>query len=381
MAKRVIRFGIIGGGLMGREFAVAAARWSTLLDLDVRPEIVGVADTNPAIHAWYVDNIPSLAIATVDYHDLLASDKIDAIYCAVPHNLHAEVYVAVIRAGKHLFGEKPFGIDLESNARIMAALREHPNVVVRVSSELPFYPGAQRIVKAVNEGRFGRLIEVRSSFLHSSDLDPTKPINWKRMAQFNGEYGCMGDLGMHAVHLPFRFGWYPANVRAVLTKIVRERPGKDGALVPCDTWDNAILLTEVMADDQQFPLTLEMKRIAPGETDTWSLEIYGTQSSMIFSTKYPRTLRMLDYRPGQEQAWQHIDLSYQSAYRTTAGGIFEFGLADAILQMWAAFVDELAHGDKMLQPFGCARPEEAERSHRLFTAALESARTRSVVEL
>jgi len=39
---RTVRFGIIGGGLMGREFASAAARWLHLADLDVRPEIVHV---------------------------------------------------------------------------------------------------------------------------------------------------------------------------------------------------------------------------------------------------------------------------------------------------------------------------------------------------
>jgi hypothetical protein len=40
--RRKIRFGIFGGGLMGREFAQAGARWDVLSDLSVRPEIVGV---------------------------------------------------------------------------------------------------------------------------------------------------------------------------------------------------------------------------------------------------------------------------------------------------------------------------------------------------
>ena len=44
-----IRFGIIGCGLMGREFASAAARWGHLPEMDVRPEIVAVCDTNPAL--------------------------------------------------------------------------------------------------------------------------------------------------------------------------------------------------------------------------------------------------------------------------------------------------------------------------------------------
>jgi predicted dehydrogenase len=381
MPKRKIPFGIIGAGLMGREFAQAAARWPVLLDLDVTPEIVGLCDTNQALFPWYTENFPSITIVTTDYRDLLASDEVEAVYCAVPHNFHGDLYTDIIRAGKHLMGEKPFGMDLEANAKIMAAIANHPDVLVRVSSEFPFYPGAQRIVQAARENRFGTIIEVHSSLRHSSDLDPNKPINWKRMVEYNGEYGCMGDLGMHVVHLPFRFGWIPQNVRALLSNIVTQRPGTDGMLVPCETWDNAILATEVQVDRQQFPMIIETKRIAPGEINTWYLEILGTEFSVAFSTKYPRTLRTMEYRCGQEQTWQEIDLGYTSAYRTITGAIFEFGLSDAILQMWAAFLDELSHGNQMLQPFTCATPEEAACSHRLFTAALASARTASVVEV
>ncbi|HEX9616131.1 MAG TPA: hypothetical protein VGA03_01850 [Anaerolineales bacterium] len=194
MARRVIYFGVIGCGLMGREFASAAA-----------------------------------------------------------------LYTDIIRAGKHLLGEK----------------------------------------------HFGRVIEVEAGFWHSSDMDPTKPINWKCIVEINGEYGCMGDLGLHVVHVLFRAGWRPDNVRALVSNVVTERPGPAGELVPCETWDNAILACQV------------------GEG--------------------------------------------------APGSIFEFGLPDAILQMWAAFCDELANGrEGMSQPFSCATPEEAKWSHALFTAALQS---------
>jgi hypothetical protein len=88
----------------------------------------------------------------------------------------------------------------------------------------------------------------------------------------------------------------------------------------------------------------------------------------------------MDYRPGGQQSWQTLDLGSQSAYPTITGAIFEFGFSDAILQMWAAFVDELAHGrEAMRQPFHCATPEEVAWTHRLFTAALTSHAKRAVV--
>jgi predicted dehydrogenase len=377
---RTVRFGIIGGGLMGREFASAAARWLHLADVDVRPEIVHVCDANPDVLAWYERLEPAPRLST-DWGDLLDDPDVEAVYCAVPHHLHAELYVAILEAGRHLLGEKPFGIDLDANKRIMAAVASHPELLVRCSSEMPFFPGGQAVARWLAERRYGRILEVRSAFLHSSDLDPDKPINWKRQAEFNGAYGCMGDLGMHALHLPLRFGFMPRTVRAILSDVVTERPDGKGGMAACDTPDNAVLLCDVEHDGTAFPMRIETKRIAPGETNTWLIEVGGTDGSIAFSTKLPKTLRTMAYEPGGPQEWRSRDLGSQSAYPSITGGIFEFGFADAIQQMWAAFLDELAHGDDMRGPFRCATPEEAAATHRVFTAALESSARASVVAL
>jgi predicted dehydrogenase len=82
---KTIKFGIIGGGLMGREFASAAARWCHLADMDVRPEIVAVCDANPEIIPWYTENFSSITQVTSDYKELLANPEVDAVYIAVPH--------------------------------------------------------------------------------------------------------------------------------------------------------------------------------------------------------------------------------------------------------------------------------------------------------
>lgn len=376
-----VRFGLIGGGLMGREFASAVSRWLHLLDHPALPRIVAVCDRDPAVLSWYREGIPTLRQTTDDHRELLANPEVDAVYCAVPHHLHQEIYRDILEAGKHLLGEKPFGIDLPANRAIMEAIAEHPGLLARCSSELPFFPGAYQIARWVSEGRFGRILEVEAGMWHSSDLDPQKPINWKRRAQTNGEYGCLGDLGMHVVHMPFRFGWRPRTVRALLSDIVPERPDADARMVACDTWDNAILACDVATEDQEFPMLLSTKRIAPGHANTWFIRIMGSRFSAEFSTRNPKCLLSLAYTPGGEQAWSSADAPYRSAYPTVSGAIFEFGFSDAILQMVAAFCDELVSRDRMRQPFHCATPEEAAQSHLLFTAALRSQATSGVVRV
>ena len=377
---RTIKLGIIGCGLMGREFASAVARWCHLSEMDVRPQIVAVCDTNPEILKWYTDNFPSIKQVTDDYKQLLANDDVDAVYIAVPHNLHQEFYCGAIEAGKHLLGEKPFGIDKAANDAISECINKYPDVFVRCSSESPFFPAMQKIGQMIEADVFGTILEVNSGFLHSSDMDFSKPINWKRMLKFNGQYGCMGDLGMHACHMPFRAGWIPKNVRAILSDIVKERPDGKGGMAVCETWDNATLFCEAVEGKtgNKFPMTIKTQRIAPGNKNTWYLEVLGTKISARWSSKQINTLETMEYTGG-EQAWQIIDMGHEMAYKSITGGIFEAGFSDSILQMWAAFLHELHHGEPLSKFSGCVTPDEVALSHKLFTAALKSQKQNATI--
>ena len=379
---KTIKFGIIGGGLMGKEFASAAARWCHLSGMPAKPEIIAICDVSEDVRNWFKANIPSVRLSTGDYREMLADPEVEAVYCAVPHNLHEQLYCDIIRAGKHLLGEKPFGIDKKANDTIMACIGEHPGVFVRCSSESPFFPAMQRLGQMIENKAFGQIIEVNSGFLHSSDLNTSKAINWKRMIQFNGEYGCLGDLGMHPCHMPFKAGWYPKNVRAILSNIVKERPDRNGKMVPCDTWDNGTMLCETADPDsgELFPMTIRTQRIAPGETNTWYFEVKGMKACGRWSSRNPRRLEILEYSGGV-QAWQQIDMGWETAFKGITGGIFEFGFTDCIQQMWAAFIYELAEGRPKSRFAGCVTPEETAMSHRLFTAALESQRSDSTIKI
>ncbi|MBU0951445.1 MAG: Gfo/Idh/MocA family oxidoreductase [Elusimicrobia bacterium] len=381
---KVVKFGIVGLGLMGRELASAMARWCHLPGMEVKLELVAICGKpkSPEIEKWFTDNFSSIKQVTDDYRAICANKDIEAVYCAVPHNLHEEIYCALIESGKHLLGEKPFGIDKNANDKILSCIKKHPGVFVRCSSEFPFYPAVQRICGMIEKNAFGAIIEVNAGFLHSSDINPDKPINWKRMIEYNGEYGCMGDLGMHVCHVPFRAGWIPGNTRAVLSKIVKERPDGKGGRVPCKTWDNAVLMCEVTdpLTKEKFPMTLKTYRIAPGEKNTWYIEIIGTKASVRFSTKNPKLLQYWDYEVNA-QNWQNIDTGQETAFKSITGEIFEFGFSDAILQMEAAFLYELVNKRPLKKFAGCVTPEETAISHRLFTAALKSQEETTVINI
>jgi predicted dehydrogenase len=311
--------------------------------------------------------LPTVKLVTADYRELLASNQIDVVYVAVPHDQHESLYIEVLKAGKDLLAEKPFGIDLRA-ARAIAEAAHRLGRFVRCSSEFPFLPGPQRVFQIARTGQLGRLIEVRAGFLHGSDLDPAKPINWKRQVKTCGEIGVMGDLGMHIVHIPLRLGWKPKRVYAQLQKIYSERPDGHGGMAPCDTWDNAMLHADTDIGGAEVPMRFEMKRLAPGEMNSWFLEILGTDGGAKFSTKEPKTL--WTFQRGPEQSWRRADLGFHGPFPTITGGILEPGFPDCFLQMWAAYLAERA--GKLDGRFGCVTPAEAVQSHELFDAALRS---------
>lgn len=371
----IVGIGIIGGGLMGREVASALGRWFVLENYPVRAALVAVCDVAEKQRDWF-RQVPGVQLVTGDHRVLLESPDVDVVYVAVPHHLHEPIYLDVLRAGKDLLAEKPFGIDLKAARAVSEAARQWGRFV-RCSSEFPYFPGAQRVYQLARGGGLGKLLEIRSGFHHSSDLDPTKPANWKRQVKTCGAIGVMGDLGMHAVHIPFRLGWYPRRVYAQLQKIYHERPDGKGGMAPCDTWDNALLHTEVTIDGAEVPMGVEMKRLAPGETNSWFLEILGTDGGVKYTTKAPKTL--WTFQRGREQSWQRTDLGFQGPFPTITGGIFEPGFPDCVLQMWAAFLAERA--GTLGERFGCVTPDEAVRSHELFAAALQSHVEKRAIEV
>ncbi len=381
---KTIRFGIIGCGLMGREFASTVTRWCHLTEMDLRPEIVAICNRSltPERIDWFTDNFPSITQVTNDYKELLANKDVTAVYVAVPHNFHEEIYCAALNSGKHVLGEKPFGINLKANEAILRSIESNPKCHAACASQFIFYPAVQRILQMADEGAFGKIIEFDSNFSHCSDLNPDKPINWKRTLESNGEYGVLGDLGPHIAFIPSRIGWDVENTHAICSNIVTQRPDGAGHLVPSPTWDNVTILSQ-LRDQQQgnsFPWTLKLHRIMPGEKNTWYIAIYGTKASVRFSLKNPKLLQTLEYSGG-EQAWRNIDMEFDTAYKTIAVSNIEFGALDAFMQMAAAFVYELSHDQPLSRVAACPTPQEMHNCHKLFTAALKSCQANTVVSL
>jgi myo-inositol 2-dehydrogenase/D-chiro-inositol 1-dehydrogenase len=100
---------------------------------------------------------------------LLADGELDAVVLATPTTLHAEQVIAALRAGKHVFVEKPLALNVEDCERVQAVSREHPALVAMVGFVRRFDPSYQHAQQAIAAGAIGRPVIVRSQTADMND--------------------------------------------------------------------------------------------------------------------------------------------------------------------------------------------------------------------
>jgi len=93
---------------------------------------------------------------TTDYREILANPKIDAVFVCTPDHLHAEHATAALRAGKHVFLEKPMAITIEECDAILAAAKAGRGKLY-VGHNMRFFPVMNKMRELIDAGRIGRV--------------------------------------------------------------------------------------------------------------------------------------------------------------------------------------------------------------------------------
>lgn len=89
------------------------------------------------------------------YDALLASPAIDAVYIALPNDMHAEFTIRAARAGKHIMVEKPLATNEDESLAMIAAARD-ANVFLMTAYRLHNEPGTVAVLEHIRGGAIGR---------------------------------------------------------------------------------------------------------------------------------------------------------------------------------------------------------------------------------
>jgi len=122
-----------------------------------------------------------------DYRSLLERKDVEAVFIATPCDLHAEMAIAALEAGKHVYLEKPVGITPEQ-VRALLKVARGANTVLQVGQQLRSDERLRATIAKVHEGVAGDVIMVKAQRHASEDLDHHGPsADWFFDAKRSGD--------------------------------------------------------------------------------------------------------------------------------------------------------------------------------------------------
>lgn len=271
--------GMIGYGFMGKMHSYAYASLPFIYDPPpAKIRLVGVCALTEKSRNLAMDRA-GYEFATADYNDLLNRDDIHIINICTPNYLHKEQAAAAIKAGKHVYCDKPLAMD-SSEAAELVKLDKSGKTTNQVTFHNRFSPAIMRAKEMIEDGFLGDVISFRAVYLHSGYTDPQRPISWRMQMEKSGG-GALMDLGSHAIDLlRYLIGDFN-RVQANLRTYIKERPAAKGSeeIVPVTVDDYAVMQLEHQGGAIG---TLEASRIATGVQDDLRLEIHGTKGAIRF---------------------------------------------------------------------------------------------------
>jgi len=287
---------------MGQAHADAYHR-ATLLyrDLPLQPVLHTLADASQELADQAAARL-GFASATDNWQKMVNDPEIDLVDITTPNNMHFDMAMAAIRAGKHVYCEKPLTVSL-AEAIQLAAAAQAAKIKTMVAFNNIKTPAALLAQKLIERGDIGKLTRFRGWFDQGFFNDPEMPWSW-RCSRTQAGSGSLGDLGSHVVSVAqFLMGGVKSVVGQEQT-FITTRPAPAGGSGYSASADTSGARLAVENEDQFQALvqfnngaggTIEASRIAAGKVFGIVWEVSGTQGTIMMDGERFNELKIARY--------------------------------------------------------------------------------------
>jgi len=157
-----------------------------------------------------------------DYWDILKRDDIDAVIISTPDQLHREMSVNALKAGKHVLCEKPMALT-EEDCLAMVQAADKSDKKFMIGQICRYTPGFYEAKKMIDQGEIGELFFVETEYAH--DYSRISGLGGWRLDPLR--HGFLGG-GCHAVDLALWIAGRPTEVMAYSNKkMLKDWPTDD----------------------------------------------------------------------------------------------------------------------------------------------------------
>lgn len=147
------------------------------------------------------------------YEDMLEHSGADIIYIGTPNEIHMDEALAALEAGKHVFCEKPLGLNEEQFAKCLH-LADEKGLVLMDGTTLLHMPLFKKIAKVLETGKLGKLKMIQISYGIQKDFNPES-----RFYSLEHGGGALMDIGLYAISfICLYFDGIPDHIKTYISK-------------------------------------------------------------------------------------------------------------------------------------------------------------------
>lgn len=290
--SKTYNIAMIGGGFMGKAHAAAYAAMPMFFwpapGIPVRKVLV---DLN-AEQAEQGRQRFGFEEASTDWRSVIERPDIDVVDIVTPNDSHAEIAIAAAKAGKHVICEKPLARTV-AEAKAMLDAVQAAKIIHMVAFNYRRTPAVALARKYIAEGRIGKILNFRGTYLQDWSADPNSPLSWRFSKKIAGS-GTLGDIGTHVVDMARYLVGEIQAVNAMTKTYIPTRPLQAGGV---DKLGAAEKSTDgprgvVDVDDEVLTMlrfesgaigSIEATRNAYGRNNFLTFEVHGEKGSIVFN--------------------------------------------------------------------------------------------------
>ena len=219
---REVRIALIGGaGWMGKTHALIYASAPVIFGNEpARPILEIVAEATDEI-ARKVAADCGARRWTSNWREAVEDPNVDVVDIVTPNSMHREMALAAAAAGKHVYCEKPLGLNADETREMLRAVND-AGVLSLVGHNFPHNPIHAVARDLIRAGDLGDIVHARVSFNSDFLADEAAPFIWRCDRAAAGS-GTLGDINVHLFSLTEYLVGPIAEVFGRMQTVVKER--------------------------------------------------------------------------------------------------------------------------------------------------------------
>jgi predicted dehydrogenase len=302
-----IGVGVIGTAFMGKAHSIAYAAAGTAFGDGLRPRLEMLCDINPE-RARIKQAEMGFLRSTSNYMDVVNDPEIELISICVPNAVHKEISVAALKAGKHVWCEKPMATGVDEAEEMLAAARAS-NCQTMLGYNYAQNPLVQSARQLIEEGAIGRVTGFHGIYDIDNEADPDRPHSWRMSREASGS-GANADVMCHLLSIAHLMtGSEVTRLVGDYDTVHKQRIDPKNPEQTL-TVDNDDVCTALAHFASGIKGTLRVSRVAWGRKCGLRWEIHGSQGMIYFDQE----------RLNEIKLYTRSDDPRQQGFRTILSG-------------------------------------------------------------